>query len=1127
VRRSGKVVSLLAFAVWTPGLAQALTWQVVAAHGVGDGASALHAPIGAPRAIAASGAGKLYVADTRHARIRLVENGIISTVAGTGATGYDGDGLPAASARINYPTGIAVGGDGTLYFVDQQNHRVRAITPLGTIQTVAGDGQQGYRGDGGPATAARLSNATGIAADGSGNLYVADTGNHRVRKIALNGQIDTVAGTGEAGRSGDGGPAAQALLDAPTLIAIDATGTISFYDSGNGVVRRIDSAGVISATAIAGRITGLAAGADGALHFSRDAGVWRFSGGSFELLAGHAFGASAPTPALAEAVRQPEALAVDAAGRVFVADPERYVVVRIDTDGQVATVAGNGTAARWGDGGSANGASFACADLSVSANGTIFFSDSANDRIAIIDPGGEINTCTGTGFAGLNGPGGLAMDSQGNIYVADFGYHRVVKFDCAGAMTTVAGNGEQGFSGDGGLATAASLDGPAAVALDSQGRIYISDSRNLRVRRIDANGIIETIAGNGEDGSAPDGSLAAASPLGRPAGLAVAGNGDLLVAVYLAAESRGDLRRITPSGSMDTYAGVDTVVDVAVAPGGAQVVSSYGGLLVVDQGTLAPLDAQRAGSIAFDPTGAWLYACDVVNRRILRAPWASPPAHEVGFPPDTLIAFHFDSGFRWVLQEGAAVDGGLGREGFRDLSTVGLATTSDGKVLEAFAGFRDVPDGFMAVSGIDVLSPEGNPAARVLFSNHSFDGIALTEADHVWVSDSFTNRLLQIDMASGAISHEIALGGVERLHDIDANGFFYFTTSPAPNRVVIRVRSPDGSRVRDIELEDRISSGVRIDRDGHLKVVAGSRILYTLLSDGEVVDTAEVEGVSSHTFVLTPDRTAWFGTPDFEAPAVAEVAADGTTLRTITLPDLGLGYGAVGYLGFVPRAPRGSLCNEQSCPAITPTPTETPTNTATSTPPEATATPVDTGTTGPPGGCQAGPTHERTWPWLPMLLAAVLCRRPRTLSRAIRSSSLTMIFLLSDSPSAVVAADRFVDCSNGNNDNPGDQPAQAWKTIQKAASTVGSGDVVHVFGGPCKESGIEFRRPQLSGPGDCTVSDLTCTIFCGEDRDTAKACDGNVIIEPPNPCSMPCPDGFTISGQSVQGAYQGVDNIKF
>lgn len=206
---SRRVLPLLAFALWMPSSAPALTWEVVAAHGVCDGQPALNAPIGAPSAIALNSSGKLYIADTRHARIRTVENGVISTIAGTGATGYDGDGVPGTMARINYPTGIAAGGDGTIYFVDQNNHRIRAVGPDGTIRTVAGDGLQGFGGDGGPATSARLSNATGIVADAN----AASTARRGGRAV---GEPGAPASRGRPTTSTTGPPLAlQAFEDSP------------------------------------------------------------------------------------------------------------------------------------------------------------------------------------------------------------------------------------------------------------------------------------------------------------------------------------------------------------------------------------------------------------------------------------------------------------------------------------------------------------------------------------------------------------------------------------------------------------------------------------------------------------------------------------------------------------------------------------------------------------------------------------------------------------------------------------------------------------------------------------------------------------------------------------------------
>jgi uncharacterized protein (TIGR03437 family) len=209
--------------------------------------------------------GNLYVSDTQNARVRKISNGTINTVAGNGTAGYGGDGGAAASAQLNIPTGLAVDGNNNLYIADFSNNRVRKVTPGGTITTLAGNGLEGYSGDGGPANGAQLTTPVGLAADSSGNVYIADSGNNAVRVVNASGIISTVAGNGLAGYSGDGGPALLAMVGSPTGLAVDPSGNLYISDDSLRV-RKVYTSGFI--TTIAG---------DGARGYTGDGGVAPFA----------------------------------------------------------------------------------------------------------------------------------------------------------------------------------------------------------------------------------------------------------------------------------------------------------------------------------------------------------------------------------------------------------------------------------------------------------------------------------------------------------------------------------------------------------------------------------------------------------------------------------------------------------------------------------------------------------------------------------------------------------------------------------------------------------------------------------------------------------------------------------
>jgi sugar lactone lactonase YvrE len=213
----------------------------------GDGGLATRAQLSEPVGVAVGPDGSLYIADRDNAVVRRVApNGTITTVAGTGVSGYSGDGGPAVGAKLSDPENIVVDARGRVFFTDQINERVRMIDVDGTITTVAGTGEAGDTGDGGPGTDATLNSPYGLAIDAAGNLYVADSKGARVREIARDGTITTVAGTGVPGYSGDGGRATQAQLSQPSSLAVDASGDLFIGDSGNRDVRIVDPQGVIT-----------------------------------------------------------------------------------------------------------------------------------------------------------------------------------------------------------------------------------------------------------------------------------------------------------------------------------------------------------------------------------------------------------------------------------------------------------------------------------------------------------------------------------------------------------------------------------------------------------------------------------------------------------------------------------------------------------------------------------------------------------------------------------------------------------------------------------------------------------------------------------------------------------------
>ncbi len=345
-----------------PGTATIVTVAGSAGAGFsGDGGRATAARLNAPGGIAVDAAGNLYVADTANHRIRRVSPaGVITTIAGTGAGGFSGDGGPAAAAQLFSPTGVAVDGSGNVYIGDTFNNRVRRIAPDGTISTIAGTGTGGYTPDGVPATSVDLNGPTAVAVDAAGDLYVVEHEGGRVRKILPSGTITTVAGLEFDGFNGDGIPGVAAQLDSPSGVAVDAAGNVYIADSDNNRVRKVGGDGTI--TTIAGT------------------GGYGFNGNAI--------------PATSAQLNTPSGLAVDGSGNVYVADRYNDQVRKIVPGGAITVVAGSGKNGFAGDLGPAVAAELnSPTAVAVDAAGRIYIADTQNNRVRkVADIGPDLGT---------------------------------------------------------------------------------------------------------------------------------------------------------------------------------------------------------------------------------------------------------------------------------------------------------------------------------------------------------------------------------------------------------------------------------------------------------------------------------------------------------------------------------------------------------------------------------------------------------------------------------------------------------------------------------------------------------------------------------------------------------------
>lgn len=500
----------------------------------GDSGPAYLARLDSPSGLAVDSASNIYLADRGNHRVRRISNDVITTVCGTGTPGYSSDGVAGTAADLNKPEGVALDVQGNLLIADSLNHRVRRLGTNGIITTVAGTGVQGFSGDGAQATAAMLDTPVGVAyAPAQQSIYIATAGDHRVRVIDRTGTITTVMGTGQAALGPDTGPAAACALDAPGFLAVDGNGTLHISDTGNGRIRRLTANGDTTT----------------------------------------ALGLRTPQPqpanptALSTLLIHPTAVFQHSSGALYAAETYGHRVVRLDVNGSVTTVAGTGTPGFDGDNGPGAGAHLnAPRGLWVDAPGNVWVADSGNHRVRRIDAvSGTITTVAGTGTPGysaaddgaaavaaqLNGPRGLARDAVGNLYVADTLNHRIRRVDLAGNITTWVGNGVDAFAGDNGPATLASISQVEHLAVAADGSLLFSDPQAHRLRAVSLAGTVSTVAGTGVPASNGDGAAAALAALHAPSGVVADGVGN----VFVAERDGHRVRLINSAGMIATVAG--------------------------------------------------------------------------------------------------------------------------------------------------------------------------------------------------------------------------------------------------------------------------------------------------------------------------------------------------------------------------------------------------------------------------------------------------------------------------------------------------------------------------------------------------------------------------------------------
>ncbi len=482
--------------------------------------------------------------------------------------GYHGDGGPARDAGFFHPEHVAFDSKGDLYVCDNSNNRIRKIDmKTGIVTTVLGDGRHSSQGDGGPAAEASLLMPDSLCIDAHDNMYVGEKYGYRVRRVdAVTGIVSTIVGTGVSGWGEEGLHGSQTRCNScESGIWADPDGTVHWSDC-SGRLRRYEGATGIVTTALGGTHVGdggpaveaflrgpagICVGPDGHVYFA-DPWNQRIRAidpltGTIRTVAGsgaRAFGGD-NGPALEASFGSPHDVSVDSRGRVVITDSRHGRLRRVDEDGMVRTIAGTAFKADLGDGAPAVSASlYHVQAVAHGPNDDIYVGDAVG-RIRRIDAvTGVIATVAGVGIQGWSGDGGPAVrarigapstiriDRAGSLYFTDAAFHVVRRVDAAGTISTVAGTGEPGFSPDGTHAREARIDQPWGLAVDRGGRVYFSDSFNNRVRRIEPDGTLTTVAGSGEAGDGGDSGNAAGARLNEPHGICLYSQDVLLVSDY-------------------------------------------------------------------------------------------------------------------------------------------------------------------------------------------------------------------------------------------------------------------------------------------------------------------------------------------------------------------------------------------------------------------------------------------------------------------------------------------------------------------------------------------------------------------------------------------------------------------
>lgn len=701
--------------------------STVAGGGLVSGsATGPNADLPGPNSVAADASGNVFIAIPAAQEVLKVDtSGNLTVFAGMGYPTENPkqfDGQAATNGSLYGPAGVAVDASGNVYIADTVNQLIRKVNTSGIMTTIAGTGtictsSTSPCGDGGKATSAMFNAPSAVAVDSSGNVYVADSGDNRIREIAAStGLISTIAGSGVAcanptSACGDGKAATSAQLNYPLGVAVDRLGNIGIADTGDRRIRAIQ-AGKTTIFTYAG------------------------TGNPCNLQAGCGDGG----PASKATLTSPTQLAVDTLENLYIADGPENRIRKINSNGSISTLAGTGNQGFGGDGGVPKAATLDLPrGVAVSSNGNLYIADSGNQRIRSIVKN-VINSLAGGGLGGdgsastsaiLGGDHAVAVDSAGNLYIADSANNRIREVSPGnppGNITTIAGTGAAGYSGDGKAATQATLNSPYGLAIDASNNIYVADSLNAVVRLISTSGIITTIAGNGQacqsGSSCGDGGPATQANLSEPTAVALDSAGNLYISDYLG----NRVRMVNPSGI------ISTVVDSSGMPCASPTQPCGDGGPATNAHLLGPF------GLAVDSSNN-LYVADEGDNRI-RVVNTSGIINPYAFT-------------------GAVGDTGDAGSALTATFTAPQNLTMDarGNLFVASAAFYvirriDAPTGTMDTIAGHIGDPtqfgyggDGNISTKSFLNNF---GMVIDPNDNLYVADGGNNRVRNIEIAANA-----------------------------------------------------------------------------------------------------------------------------------------------------------------------------------------------------------------------------------------------------------------------------------------------------------------------------------------------------------------------------------------